>query len=103
MGFEFPSQLKTIGSGAFFYGTSIRSIVLPQGVTSFDGNNVFEATPCDDKTVFKPGSTVVNCEVIVPTPPPTTMVPTTLAPTTTAPTTMAPTTAVPTTMVPTTL
>merc|ERR1740139_270318 len=100
--FDVNSQLEIIREWAF-YGTFIVSIVIPPGVTSFDANNVFGGTPCDDKNVFKPGNTVVNCEIITPTLSPTiTMVPTTAAPTTAAPTTMAPTTAVPTTMVPTT-
>merc|ERR1711957_1087054 len=78
--FEVNSQLEIIREWAF-YGTFIVSIVIPLGVTSFDANNVFGGTPCDDKNVFKPGNTVVNCEIITPTPSPTiTMVPTTAAP-----------------------
>jgi len=98
--FEVNSQLEIIDEYAFS-GTSIVSIVIPQGVTSFDANKVFGGTPCDDKNVFKPGNTVVNCEIITPTPSPTTMVPTTAAPTTAAPTTSAPTTMAPTTAAPT--
>jgi len=87
--FEVNSQLEIIDEYAFS-GTSIVSIVIPQGVTSFDANKVFGGTPCDDKNVFKPGNTVVNCEIIATTPSPTSM-PTTAAPTTAVPTTMAPT------------
>jgi len=92
--FEVNSHLETIGEYAFlecvelekvvlsqgvkeilydaFYGSSIVSIVIPPGVTSFDANDVFGETPCDDKNVFKPGNTVVNCEITsTPSPAPT--------------------------------
>merc|ERR1711957_829041 len=99
--FEVNSKLEFIGRTAFF-GTSIMSVVIPPGVTPFNAVTVFGDTPCEDKTVFKPGNTVVNCEIITSTPSPTTMVPTTAAPTTAAPTTSAPTSMAPTTAAPTT-
>merc|ERR1711957_434256 len=99
--FEVNSKLEFIGRTAFF-GTSIMSVVIPPGVTPFNAVTVFGDTPCEDKTVFKPGNTVVNCEIITSTPSPTTMVPTTAAPTTAAPTTSAPTSMAPTTTAPTT-
>jgi len=71
--FEAGSQLVTIGAGAF-YGTRIKSIAIPKDVVLF-GSDVFTDTPCPDTTVFRPGNTVVDCQIV-----PTTSVPTTAPP-----------------------
>jgi len=59
--FKTGSQLLSIG-GSAFYGSKLSTVNIPADVDF--GGSVFDSTPCEDKSIFQAGNTIINCALV---------------------------------------